>query len=434
MRRTASLLLAFLLSLALMAPASAQAARRAWVARYDGTAGGDEALVVTTTSGGGRIIVAGLTEGADYIMSVAVVAYRYDGTVAWRARFAPPASYEPTYVEDIVVSKDDREVIVTAPLIGPGHDPMAVVGFDASSGVLDWSWLSTPVTAYPRDLATAPDTVFVVGTAGRRDMDRFVAALRPLSGDVVWTQRSDAPLGDAAADSVMARDGQVFVAGSVATKDSPALRTVAYAAGDGSLSWQDTFRRARSGSVIHVTGDGSTLSVQAGWKIIRYDAQTGARLRLERLDAAWKGAIRDVTVGRRGAKAFFTGNDERVGSSDSDMVTAAYDLWTEHRLWFSRFDGGGYDEGIDVVWVPAAPPLVVVTGGSESDSVFGWRTVAYGARGGRDMWADLYSGPLGEQGFPRAITASPGGTRVYVVGYTTTARRDDFATVAYRMT
>jgi hypothetical protein len=432
MRRAPVCLFAFLITIAMMGQASA-AQRRAWVALSNGPAGGsDEALVVTTTSDGSRIFVAGLDEVVDYAMSVAVIAYRYDGTIAWRASYASPSPFEATYVNDIVLSVDDREVILTAPLIGPDRDPLAVVGFDASSGALDWSWLSAPVTATPRDLATAPGRVFVVGTAGRRDTDRYVVALRPRSGDVAWTDRSDAPLGDTTANSAAVRDGRVFVAGSVATRDASVLRTVAYATDDGAVSWRATFSRARGGSVIGIAADGPTVLIQAAWKIIGYDTQTGARVMVERLDPAWRGMIRNVTVNPRGTAVFFTGNDERVGSSHSDMVTAAYDLGSRHPLWFARFDGGGWDEGIDVVWIPSVRPEIVVTGGSERDSVVGWRTVAYGSRTGKELWSDLYRGPLQEQGFPRAITASPGGNRVYVVGYTTTSRADDFATVAYR--
>jgi hypothetical protein len=431
MRRSVAVLFALLFGVALTLPASADAGPRAWVDLLR-RPGGDEALVVTTTSGGGRIFVAGLTEGTDLSQSVTVIAYRYDGTVAWRASFRPPIPYEPTYVEDITVSADDREVIVAFPLIGPDDDPMAVAAFDASTGTLDWSWLSTPVPAYPIGLATAPDRVIVAGHAGRRDGDWFVVALRPGSGSIVWTDRYDAPAGDADAGSVVVHDGRAFVAGSIDTKASSAVRTVTYASSDGSVLWMDTFKRARAGTIVGVTGDGTRVLVQAGWRIIEYDTGSGARPRVDRFEPAWRGMIRDVTVDRRGARASFTGNTERVGSGRSDTVTAAFDVRTERLLWLARFDGGGWDEGIDVTWVPSDPPQVVVTGGSERDGVIGWRTLAYGARRGTDLWTDLYRGPLREQGFPRALVAAPGGNRVYVVGYTTTSRRDDFATVAYR--
>ena len=121
----------------------------------------DEALRVATTSSGGRIFAAGLQED-----ELAVVAYRYGGTVAWRARFQPPGRFTATYVENIVVAAGDREVVVTAPLIGPYKDPMAVVAFDAMTGHLDWSWLSTRSTS-PKGLAAGPGRVVVAGSEGR---------------------------------------------------------------------------------------------------------------------------------------------------------------------------------------------------------------------------------------------------------------------------
>jgi hypothetical protein len=433
MRKYAVCVFVVLVTLALTLPASAGAGRRAWVDLRHGPAS-DEAQVVTTSSDGGRIFVAGLMERRDYSDTVAVMAYRYDRTLAWHARFVPPAPYEPIYVEGIAVSSDGREVIVIAPLIGPDNDPMAVAAFDTSTGTLDWSWLSTPVSAYPIDLATGPGIVAVAGIAGRRDGDWFVVALRPDAGTVMWTVRSDAPAGDAAAGSVVVRDGRVLTSGYVDTRISSAARTVAYAAADGALEWRDTFRRSRDGTIAGVTHDGTGLLVQSGWRVIEYDTTSGARTRNDRLDPAWKGMIRDVTADRRGSRVFFTGNTERAGVSGSDMVTASYDLRTGRELWFARFDGGGWDEGIDVTWVPSDRPQVAVTGGSEADGVTGWRTVAYGARGGKQRWSDLYRGPLQEGGFPRTLTAAPGGTRVYVVGYTTTSHYSDFATVAYRAT
>ena len=139
-----------------------------------------------------------------------------------------------------------------------------------------------------------------------------------------------------------------------------------------------------------------------------------------------------MTVDRRGHSVFLTGSDERTGSAHSDMLTAAYTVGKTNSRWVARFDGGGWDEGVDVVWVPSVRHEVAVTGGSERNGVVGWRTIAYTASTGTRVWSDEYRGPSKEQGYPRAITASASGTRIYVVGYTTTARMDDFATVAYR--
>jgi hypothetical protein len=420
MRRSGSMLFALLVALSLSSPASATPGQRAWVSLINGSGGPssvDEALRVATTSNGGRIFAAGLEEDA-----VTVVAYRYGGTVAWRAHYRPPGRFTATYVENIVVAANDREVVVTAPLIGPYKDPMAVVAFDAMTGHLDWSWLSTR-SGSPQGLAAGPGRVVVAGSEGRsRDTDWLVAALRPLTGQVVWTKEYDDPLGHADPAGVIIDRGRVFVTGSVATRDASTLRTIAYAARDGSRIWTDSFGRRGFGEPVGVSGDGSTLVVEAGWTIVEYDPRTGARTRVERHRAAWKGQIIDVTIDHRGTTVYFTGTRE-----PGQGFTTAYDLRSGNRRWRAPFGTSGT---VAVVAVPSSPAQVVVTGYREVDSAYAWKTVAYSAGTGRRLWSDLYRGPLHEQGFPRAIAAAPAGTRVYVVGYATTKHSDDFATIA----
>jgi len=430
-----AVLVAILLCFASIAPAHARTDQRAWIGVFGRTSTSiDEGLVVTTTSDGGRIITAGLTERPDYTSLVEIIAYRYDGDVAWRASYAAPSPYEVTYVNDITVSVDDRVIILTAPLIGPDRDPMAVVGFAVSDGSLDWSWISPGHVAEPTDLTVAPHRVVATGTLGWKHSHGYVVALQPRTGTVVWHHRSGSPLGGASVSSAVTRAGRVFAAGSVTRRDGPMLQATAYEVDDGSIAWRTTFRRANGGSVIGFGDHGATVMLHAAWKLLGFGTARGHLVMATRLDPAWTGMIRDVTVDPHGHRVFFTGNDERVGSTHSDMLTAAYRVGAPKAQWFRRFDGGGWDEGIDVVWVPSARPRVAVTGGSEHDGTVGWRTVAYGARTGTRAWTDEYRGPLKQQGYPRAISASPGGTRVYVVGYTTTSRLDDFTTVAYRAT
>jgi outer membrane protein assembly factor BamB len=244
MRRFAVMAVVFLWVLSVMSAASAGPGQRAWLRTYNGPAplSLDEALRVTTTSHGGRIFVAGLSEGTG---GVEVLAYRYSGEVAWRATFQSPSGFDAIYVENIVVSVDDREVVITVPMIGVYRDPTAVVGFDAATGHLDWTWLSTPATSYPTGLAAGPGRIFMVGSAGRHDTDWLVVALRPLTGQLVWSTRYDDPLGRADPAGVAFDRGQLFVTGSVATRTSPALRTVAYSVGTGRGPGRTRSRGAR---------------------------------------------------------------------------------------------------------------------------------------------------------------------------------------------
>jgi outer membrane protein assembly factor BamB len=423
MRRSVTFVAALILGLIVSVTAAALPVNRAWIARFNGGPMSlDEAEAVAISSQGGRIYVGGISEGRG---GLAVVAYRYSGVVAWRsARFEPPPGYEVTDVSDIVVSTDNRYVVLTADLIGiPSR--MAAVGFDANTGEILWTWMRTPGASqgFPVGVAAGPNRVFVIGAAGMRDSDWYVAALRPASGALVWEHRVDDPQGATDTDSVVYRGGRVFVTGSAAMSDRDAMRVVAYAASDGARLWSDTFTGATYGTIAGVSEDGSRLIVTGGWAVVVYGTRTGARTRVERLNPSWDGAITDVTINRSATRIYFTGYS---WSGSPGTLTAAYDLGTARRKWKTSIGNGG---GVAIVASPSSAEVYVSA--YTEESAMAWQTTAFDRRTGVVLWSDIYRGPLHQQGFPRAMAVAPYGSRVYVVGYASSSTGSDFATMAY---
>jgi PQQ-like domain len=406
----------------LSVPAVAAPGHRAWIARFNGGPGIsiDEATAVATSSNGGRVYVGGCSEGKG---GLAVVAYRYSGAVAWRSPvFVPPAGSIVSDVGDLVVSTDDRHVVLTADLLGH-KDRMAAVAFDAATGAIEWTWVRAPGPSRPRGIAAGPGRVFVIGDAGGKDSDWFVAALRPATGAVVWSRQYDAPDGAAHPSGVAFSGGHVFVTGSAATAATDIARTVSYAASDGSRDWTDRYAGARFAMLAGVSRDGSRLVILAGRKIVLYRTGSGVR-RVVRFRHPWSGLPVDVAINRKGTRAFVAGYETSGGAN---VTAAAFDLDEATRLW--RFVGPASDGGVAVDVSPSGSEVYVA--GYTQLTAAAWKTQAFVARTGALVWSDVYRGPLQDQSFPRAMTVAPEGGRVYVVGYVAATRSDDFATVAY---
>ena len=106
------------------------------------------------------------------------------------------------------------------------------------------------------------------------------------------------------------------------------------------------------------------------------------------------------------------------------------------RLWGRRYNGPGNRE--DHAFSVAVSPVgtqVLVTGTSQgSGSGLDYATLAYSAVTGARLWVARYNGPGNRDDEAFSVAVSPGGTRVFVAGfsYDGPATGYDSATVAYK--
>jgi hypothetical protein len=126
-----------------------------------------------------------------------------------------------------------------------------------------------------------------------------------------------------------------------------------------------------------------------------------------------------------GTTVFLTGES---GGGSADYATIALDASTGARLWARTYDGPvqGLDQAIDIAVGPGGA-RVFVTGYSDARHGLGSATIAYDASTGSTLWTRRH------RGGSRALTVSPDGSEVFVVGFAPDAAGsgDDYATFAY---
>ncbi len=267
-------------------------------------------------------------------------------------------------------------------------------------------------------------------------------------GDQLWVTRG--PAGSDAANAVATSpDGtRLFVTGTVegigGTRSD--FGTIAYDAATGGQLWMSRYNGPGDGTdepfAIAVSPDGARVYVTGriyvsalannDYATVAYEAATGAQVWVRRYSGPGEGDDRAESLGVSpdGTRVYVTGRSP--GSlAVSDFATLAYDAATGVTIWVRRYNDVGDSGGAGAFDLAVSPDgaLVYVTGWPASDN---YATVAYDAVSGAVRWVRKYNGPANSSDIPRAVTASPDGTKVFVTGSSAASSvRWDAATVAY---
>ena len=189
------------------------------------------------------------------------------------------------------------------------------------------------------------------------------------------------------------------------------------------------------GSLVYVAGEtyGGVFRKQDDL-VVAYDAATGEQAWRDRYGSPG-GGMDDVAKGLAvtpdGSKLYVTGTSISPDFT-SDVVTLAYDARTGAPLWLARFDGvdHGNDDGEDIVASPDGTQVLVA--GVQDAVVNGDNLVlAYDTASGSKTWEARYDGPASGDDQAHAAALDPGGSRMFVTGFSTgSATGYDWATVA----
>jgi hypothetical protein len=393
-----------------------------WSARFDGQEGLlDLARSVTVSPDGSRVYVAGFVDSTDlkFFGRYGVVAYSAaSGEQLWSARYAGRATFD--LLTAIVPSADGSRVFVTGGSWdghesqgGTGMD-VATVAYDAASGQRLWvqrydggsdatesGWRSDAAWS----MTAGPDgRVYVAGYSV--DPTGYIKALviaYDVAGDPMWTFSHEwKETADILGDVAVSSDGQRLYATGNAN-------TIALATSSGQLLWRtiNTAEGKPVGSVVLTTANGPG-----------------------------------------GERVFIGGRTRRWNPFNEDFATIAYDPATGAQLWSAIADGPGHKGHLDpaagtggvhadhewLTGIAAAPggDRVYVTGLSGTFSVacarvyvvgdgcateVAFRTLAYDAGDGREIWARGHGGPANTEAYvPEGIAVSPAGM-VVVAGW-----------------
>lgn len=292
---------------------------------------------------------------------------------------------------------------------GPDGDTLYVAagGFhDAARGLhaldtttptaTDYAWFQQEVrVSDDESLAVAPDGSTVYATRDASP-DR-VLALDAGDGSHVWSKAADASLVGLEVDP---QGEAVYALGSQGDWRRSSYHTVALEADTGALLWNATFGASGMdnapidlevdpiGTNVYVTGTSLDTRYKEGTEpqndivTIRYDAEDGERLWLDRYEGPAEGRYagdwaRAMDVGPSGQTVFVVGascdaagEDPHVdaggcGGTGYDYATLALDAEDGSRSWVERYDGNQQTEWSEDVAVDPTGARVYITGGSQ---------------------------------------------------------------------
>ncbi len=307
---------------------------------------------------------------------------------------------------------------------------------------------------YAYALGVSPDgpMAYVTGTStGGTGYDYATLAYATATGQRLWTSYYDGPANQediAFALEVSPEGSNVFVTGESVGSDNVDYATVAYDAATGTQLWvaryngpgnagDEAFSVAVSpgGGVVVVTGLSYASQFKVGYATAAYDSATGKQLWLRRYDGPAGGnQALAVAVSPGGGMAFVTGESYVAAKDAYDYATVAYDTFTGRQLWVARYKGPvGSDNVARALDVSPDGATLYVTGESiGADGDWDYATVAYDPATGQQLWVTRYAGPPGGDDYPSSLKVSPGGSRVFVTGYSTSSNGAfDYATLAY---
>jgi len=304
---------------------------------------------------------------------------------------------------------------------------------------------------FANDIAVSPDgsDVFVTGQSfGPARSSAFATGAYDASnGAKRWARLYNGPgKGPDEADAIaVSPDGaRVFVTGSsYGANGSSDYATVAYDALSGSTQWirryngpvgGDDFATdvgvSPDGSRVFVTGASRGSPRSGGYLTTAYDAICGAMLWTTRGRVA--GGANALGVSPDGSLVFVTGFV--AGRSGTDFGTVAYEASTGATAWVRRYDGpaDSDDSAVDLAVSPGGSTVYVVGYSRGLASYFDYATVGYDSSSGEERWVRRYNGPGNGFDYPSAVEVSPDASTVFVAGNDSGSHSGyDYATVAY---
>jgi len=350
-----------------------------WSATFDLAGGNDRATAVMIT-GDGNVVVSGQAwNGSNYDIHT----IKYDGNsgaVLWQHTF--DAGYNGSdYARALAVDALDNVYVGGVSQGAGGNEDFLLLKYPPSGPTAEGKplWQRTydgGVGGNDGVVAMVAGTDFVAVTGySHNGTDFDYRTIRyTLDGTQVWSKGLDSGNGNDQPKAVTADgSGNVVVTGYVSSGASTDIRTVAYAAADGTVLWSRTYDGGNgdepraltvAGGDVYLTGFSYSLSGFNDFYTARLAGANGAVVWETTFDSG--GSNGDialaVTVDGSG-DVFVTGYTQKFGG-DADIQTIKYAGSTGTQLWQRNFDGAaGKDD--EAVVIGTANGTVLVAGWSD---------------------------------------------------------------------
>jgi uncharacterized delta-60 repeat protein len=373
-----------------------------WIKKYNGPGNGTDEATAITTDSKGNIYVTGWSTGNGTNRDFTTIKYDDDGHTKWVKRYNGPAN---EIDEALAIAVDDNgNVYVTGTSTGSGTaEDITTIKYDDDG---DTKWVRRyNGSANGRDEPTviAVDkngNVYVAGWSTRIETYSDITTIKYNDdGDLKWVSQYNGPINqfDRANDLALDENGNVYVTGSIATRDIEDfgiisdIATIKYNA-LGQQQWVTVFSREGH-------DEGNALAVDASGNV------------------------------------FISGITEAVNGF-VDFVTIKYNS-AGVQLWSAFFEGAGRDDDGLVhdlvldkagnVYITGALPVYIINALSFLNQT-NYATVKYN-NNGEQQWAATYDGPGNASDIAFAAGLDNNGN-VYITGRSQ-IDNFDFATIKY---
>ena len=401
----ASIVIAALVALCLVAPA------QTWVARYDGT-GDEDATWGIATDGAGNVYVTGASWSTSTSYDFATVGYSSSGDTLWTRRH--DGAQSGVDGARAVAAGAGRVAVTGGSADANLFSDILTVVYDATGDTLWTATFAGPDSANDHGLTAAVDAAGNVYVAGYAQFDTsgwdFVTIKYDPAGSRQWVGRYSTEFEDFASDIAVDGDGNVYVTGSTG---NPYLLTWDYATvkynASGVEQWSARYDGPGieddepSGLVVdddgnvYVTGGSLGSGTNMDYATVKY-SPSGETLWVRRHDGPVNGADEATGIALApDGSVVITGFSEGDGTN-MDFLTVCYSPAGVEQ-WTARYDGPDHDFDEARAVVVDGDGNVYVTGSSWGDR-YDYLTIKYDSEG-NEQWVERYDGP--DDGFDEPI-------------------------------
>ena len=323
------------------------------------------------------------------------------------------------------------DVIVTGYTDVAGVSDILTVKFSGATGAELWRKVFDGASGFDQSWAMALDAAgnaIVTGyTWSGLEYDIKTIKYASADGAILWQNTFTGPASGIDFGIAVAVDGagNAIVGGNVWNGADDDMKTVKFAAADGTVLWDKTFAGAAGGNdyvyALAVDGAGNVVVTGeatndahsgADWKTIKYAASNGAVLWEATVAGAGNGLDIPYAIAIDGANDVFVAGYSHNGA-DADAKIVKYAAANGAVLWEKAFVGpAGGDDMFYALALDGAGNAIATGFAFNGAAGNDWNTVKFRAADGATLWAKTFGGAGNLSDVPVAVAVDADGNAI----------------------